>query len=1463
MSLFQASQRPSLGKARRNIADQILERQREARRDVQDERTQKPRIVACTRHEEQLGSAAGSGGLGPVTLSSSLSEAFPPGTVLRLAGKVPPPDGTPNLYFKFYANSRESCFSDTVKGVSILRSLAEKASLTDKEIELIVCEENEAWIGQIVLVMGERFFSKRDLWHFQLAMLQDEGHLLYRGCVDNSVQMHLHTAYIESLTGPSPIHEQVLCGIIREETQMKFKSSSLNLFVLVQLSAELWAFGLSGRPYWDVLLECLSTLVEKSLRQAGGSEIKNGHYIHMILFTRARKPKHRRQHTAQHTSSRRCRSSSVGLQKASPSLATGECSLTPQRRQRAISCVSSGSDVTPQIKPQKEELVPDSPSQVPLESPQFEEADILPPLEPPSSVWAPEAAFATELAGEPGAPCSEPTTSPCGPGTEQDYEDFYEVFWEGYAKALPPVQVLVGWLRQIILRLAENSSQEEDGPGSAQTEPRTGDSDRDFRGSCGIVGAKDILDASRGNILECLNLALDTFDQHHLDRMLKVTGQAIILLTAGNGVIHSATKELYELTHRRCNQTAIEVQLLCVREPPLHETPLVLWPDGPVSPYHGPRLRRIESTNSAVGLSSLSHANVGALDPSQVQLSPPWLRVNCFSEVVFCPCAPIDWLQGSLLPLECLAPKHGCVLGSSDNYSPEWSESQCNLEPDVEIRQAPEALPEAITTAAKVLNRSPQSSPVFGPSRALAAHASLSSLVWNRDRALSNADSLSDLVTADPPPRPPGTVGKEFLESCRMQPLRSVFVEVQEENTENLKEDSTYTVENGGGGSGESVSVMQDLAGLRLAALPASSILNQTPLRKLGWRVGSRGASLGSLAEMDGTTDRPRHLWASRDVKAKRARDAKSAAESQPWALRPGVVPISLRTLIIRTPCGMQWNLEAQEQVVSVKMKDTQRGIRPNEYSKSMDGGSSVPYRGFFVRRRHVRSSPQEHDGGQFEENVPWVQSRRIFHMPMELPWSFLDQIITGAQMPPALPYPVEQSGSDLKLDIPGWKLRGALKQHFYVLLPRGEAEALHMESFRCSLERSGGRINIGSDPFSVVPSNMEDIATQQLTIESFGALKAGIEELCFGNAEPSSRKKLEISTAHVSETVKRGNCRVQVRDMKLPSSFSSSCDWFELFHDTQYSPPKIWHLALQWIVCSSMHLTHFVSQLRGLCERNGFRLVKLPICQLFPQPSPPWVWGEDAETNFDRIAFYPRRKIQIPSLANDDLPRLYGLLLTKWLENDKMRMLFLFSSPTQHYPLTQASMLPFRPGSPASRVAQRTHKIFQRLQGWTLCDAEGVCLVTLRKEHIFWYENSSIFTEESGRAMEKKLQKVTELRTVFFSETHEVITKFVEEVAKRGKLSKSETSTAAFCGRGDCAVSNMSSFLAKLHQGNARSELVQPGARPEQQATSIVLIDLPADTKQALTAHPMLRRRAASQQRYCSPRSARRVRSR
>ncbi|WWC87875.1 uncharacterized protein L201_002773 [Kwoniella dendrophila CBS 6074] len=79
--------------------------------------------------------------------------------------------------------------------------------------------------------------------------------------------------------------------------------------------------------------------------------------------------------------------------------------------------------------------------------------------------------------------------------------------------------------------------------------------------------------AYEGNALEAINLALNPFDEHHVDRDLSRTGLSITIITPGTG--HFAVdKNLLRLTTERMVDHGMSVDFVCLTKMPLHSVPL-------------------------------------------------------------------------------------------------------------------------------------------------------------------------------------------------------------------------------------------------------------------------------------------------------------------------------------------------------------------------------------------------------------------------------------------------------------------------------------------------------------------------------------------------------------------------------------------------------------------------------------------------------------------------------------------------------------------------------------------------------------------------------------------------------------------------------------------------------------------------------------------------------------------------
>jgi hypothetical protein len=74
-------------------------------------------------------------------------------------------------------------------------------------------------------------------------------------------------------------------------------------------------------------------------------------------------------------------------------------------------------------------------------------------------------------------------------------------------------------------------------------------------------------------VLEAVNVALNPFDEHYVDRDLSRTGLCLCVITPGTG--HFALdKNLLRLTTERMIDHGISLDLICLTKMPLHSVPL-------------------------------------------------------------------------------------------------------------------------------------------------------------------------------------------------------------------------------------------------------------------------------------------------------------------------------------------------------------------------------------------------------------------------------------------------------------------------------------------------------------------------------------------------------------------------------------------------------------------------------------------------------------------------------------------------------------------------------------------------------------------------------------------------------------------------------------------------------------------------------------------------------------------------
>lgn len=76
-----------------------------------------------------------------------------------------------------------------------------------------------------------------------------------------------------------------------------------------------------------------------------------------------------------------------------------------------------------------------------------------------------------------------------------------------------------------------------------------------------------------GNLLEAINLALNPFDEHYIDRDLNRTGLSMVFVTAGTGHF-DVDKKLLRITTERMIENGTGLDLVCLTKMPLHSVPL-------------------------------------------------------------------------------------------------------------------------------------------------------------------------------------------------------------------------------------------------------------------------------------------------------------------------------------------------------------------------------------------------------------------------------------------------------------------------------------------------------------------------------------------------------------------------------------------------------------------------------------------------------------------------------------------------------------------------------------------------------------------------------------------------------------------------------------------------------------------------------------------------------------------------
>lgn len=157
------------------------------------------------------------------------------------------------------------------------------------------------------------------------------------------------------------------------------------------------------------------------------------------------------------------------------------------------------------------------------------------------------------------------------------YEDYYRVALQNervddWTCVLYLLKRLFNEYEEQVVRFHERESRE--GEKIHEREPREGEKIYEREPREGEKIPKPINStAAQGNFLEVLNMSLNVFERHHVDRSFDRTGQLSVVISPGVGVFE-VDFDLTNITKQRIIDNGIGSDLVCLGEQPLHAVPL-------------------------------------------------------------------------------------------------------------------------------------------------------------------------------------------------------------------------------------------------------------------------------------------------------------------------------------------------------------------------------------------------------------------------------------------------------------------------------------------------------------------------------------------------------------------------------------------------------------------------------------------------------------------------------------------------------------------------------------------------------------------------------------------------------------------------------------------------------------------------------------------------------------------------
>lgn len=315
--------------------------------------------------------------------------------------------------------------------------------------------------------------------------------------------------------------EKVASGVITTRTKFAFRSRTSRVMWLVQLTPEMWDMANSGKLYLEIFLRVVQNVLNKWMKH------KVSHSLTIIFFARSYYPDLEQE--------------LLDATRPSASATATASSSVPGRKRRAS---SGGASTRPSATSRAHAASAKRRSEDRERTFPYERRDYFP--------------IGVDENG-------------------RHFQDFYKVV--AFDSIVTDVQPLLVKLKREMNAFPHACGWQANAtaPSEASGGPTTGDPNESSTPRLGVPSyARD------GNLLEAINLVLNIFEKHHIDRHLARSGQSVVLMTAGNGIF-SVNKRLAEITEQRMMDHGIGIDLISLATPPLHKCPLFLFKQSELS----------------------------------------------------------------------------------------------------------------------------------------------------------------------------------------------------------------------------------------------------------------------------------------------------------------------------------------------------------------------------------------------------------------------------------------------------------------------------------------------------------------------------------------------------------------------------------------------------------------------------------------------------------------------------------------------------------------------------------------------------------------------------------------------------------------------------------------------------------------------------------------------------------------